>query len=474
MKMKNNLKERTLYVILIFLFLCHLFHPFTAGHAHAIQQVQKGPPESRRGLPSALLERGIVLDFAYTSDFFSNRAGGLERRSVHLGVFDFMLTLNLEQFLRWKGAVLSADLVRMYGKNPSDYVGDCQGVCNIAAFNNWKFYEAWIQQNLWKNKLSFLLGIYDLNSEFDVIETAGLFVNGSHGMGPEFSQSGKNGAPTYPFPALGIRAKIKLMDAMTLRTAILDGVPGDPDNPTNTIYRVRKDDGVLITSEIAIITGEEKLEYFPPISKRKQRRRHRAGFDFFRQLFRKYGLSKRNAVVQTIEVPVPNYTKIAFGGWYYTSDFDDIVERNISGNPVQRVGSWGTYALGEKVLWSDKDNPAKALRGFFRVGIADRHVNSIDGYTGSGLVYSGISQKHHHDQLGFAVAAAHLSRSFSRAGSSTGIVYDTWEIALECTYRIQINRWFFMQPDVQYIVNPGFVPSRNDAWVVGLRIEIAN
>ena len=36
-------------------------------------------------------------------------------------------------------------------------------------------------------KVSVLTCLYNLNSEFDVIETAGLFINSSHGIGPDYS-----------------------------------------------------------------------------------------------------------------------------------------------------------------------------------------------------------------------------------------------------------------------------------------------
>ena len=431
---------------------------------------KKKPIRDQNGLRTTLQERGIRLDAIYTCDLFKNLRGGIQRRSEYLGVVDLMLTINLEPLIHWKNATLSTDFVGIHGGNPSEHVGDFQGISNITAPNTWKIYEAWFQQNLWTDKLSILIGIYDVNSEFDVIETAGLFLNSSHGMGPEFSQSGKNGDPTFPYPDLALRVKMKLVENIYFQAAVLDGVPGDPENPKRTRFRIKKEDGALLTSEIIFITGEEKFKYLPPISKRKQRRRHRIGFDAFRKIFRGSGRRYRTPI---IEIPQQNYSKIAVGGWYYTSDFTDLFEYDENGNPKQHKGSWGMYALGERVLLSKKDDPAKALSLFLRVGISDKSVNRVNCYFGSGILYSGISPSHYNDQLGFAVAAAHNSDKFKKTMLNQGEIYDDWEVVLESSYRVQIKNWLYMQPDVQYIINPGYDSSLKNAMIIGTRIEVS-
>jgi signal transduction histidine kinase len=51
--------------------------------------------------------------------------------------------------------------------------------------------EGWIEQNLFGNQFSLLVGRYDLNSEFYRLHSAGLFLHSSFGIGPEFAQSGE-------------------------------------------------------------------------------------------------------------------------------------------------------------------------------------------------------------------------------------------------------------------------------------------
>ena len=46
------------------------------------------------------------------------------------------------------------------------------------------------------------------------------------------------------------------------------------------------------------------------------------------------------------------------------------------------------------------------------------------------------------------------------------------ETSAELTYSINLASWLYIQPNVQYIINPGTDPSVDDALVAGLRINI--
>lgn len=56
-------------------------------------------------------------------------------------------------------------------------------------------------------------------------------------------------------------------------------------------------------------------------------------------------------------------------------------------------------------------------------------------------------------------------------------VSSTWasacETAIELSYRAPISDWLTLQPDVQYVIHPSTDAARDDAWVFGLRVELA-
>lgn len=430
------------------------------------------------GLRTSFANKGICLDAIYTGEVVSNLRGGIRQGSSYLDVIDLMLAIDFDPIAFWQGTSFYVDIFGTHGSDPCDCVGDFQGVSNIAARNTWKIYEAWLQQNFLNEKISILCGIYDVNSEFDVLQTAGLFLNSSFGMGAEFAQSGKNGPSTFPLTSLGLRMKTQWSEHFCFQAAVLDGVPDEPESNWGTKYHINKDDGALITSEIIFITEKDKVKRLPWHSKRKRIYHQRRGFGKQRRLFHKSNDSKgrdqksgnRQRKFRRLQsnIPKQTYSKLAIGGWYYTSDFESVD----SMNPMQYQGSWGVYGLWEKSVFFANENTRSGLSYFLRVGISDENVNQVDKYIGGGIVHSGIFPQLDNDQMGVAIAAAHTSEKFKQAFIKQGEQIDNWEMAVELTYRAEINDWFSIQPDLQYIINPGFNPALKNAVTFGIRTEI--
>ncbi|MCZ7614000.1 MAG: carbohydrate porin [Ignavibacteriaceae bacterium] len=128
--------------------------------------------------------------------------------------------------------------------------GAMQGISNIAGVNHWKLYEAWIEQNFLNEDLSILIGLYDLNSEFDVRESSGIFINPSFGIGFDFAQSGENGPSIFPYASLALRINYNLSESFKILTAVFDGVPGSLDDEKGFQVQWNKDEGAMLSTEL--------------------------------------------------------------------------------------------------------------------------------------------------------------------------------------------------------------------------------
>jgi len=474
--MKTVLKRKISNIILFLLFLFST--SIVWGQVSPEIQSPKKLTGNWNGVRTALVSNGINLETVYTGEFVSNLQGGIGKGSEYLDVIDFIVDIDFEELISWKGANFHTDILGIHGGNPSDYIGDFQGVSNIAASNSWKIYEIWLQKKLWENRFSILLGMYDLNSEFDVLESAGLFLNSSFGMGAEFAQSGKNGPSTFPSTALALRFKTQINEQFCFQTAVLDGAPDDKKDSWGLNCIINKQDGVLLTSEIIFTSENTTVKRFQNFSRRKQYLRRGLRFNRNRKFLGRSNHSNRrnnktgrrykrqtgvlsNTTKQT-------YSKMAIGGWYYTSDFNYID----SENSLTSQGSWGIYGLWEKSIFTKNENIQQGLSVFLRLGISDGHTNQVDAYGGSGIVYSGIFPKFFQDQIGLAVAAAHNSDDFKNEILENGEKPDSWEVNFELSYRAEINEWCSIQPDVQYIFNPGFNPTLKNTVSFGTRLEI--
>ncbi|HEV8341012.1 MAG TPA: carbohydrate porin [Candidatus Binatia bacterium] len=117
-------------------------------------------------LKKQLGAHGIQLGIRYDGEIFINTSGGLRRGTTYLGNLNLQLTLDAQRLAGWPGATVFLYGLGTHGGHPSTFVGDAQGVSNIEAATKWKIEEGWIQQNLFGNRFSVLIGRYDLNSEF--------------------------------------------------------------------------------------------------------------------------------------------------------------------------------------------------------------------------------------------------------------------------------------------------------------------
>lgn len=365
---------------------------------------------------------GSLLQVAstYTGEMWRQVSGGIATGERYLDNLELTAMVDGGQWLGLDGLQLFGYVLYNNGHVLSDELtGAMQGVSNIEATRAVRLYELWSQWQFGSGAQSVRFGLYDLNSEFDSIETAGLFINPSHGIGPDFAQSGRNGPSIFPVTSLAVRAQ-KTVGAWTLQAAALDGVPGDPDDPDRAAIKLSRDEGALLVGE---------MNY-----------RAQSGL------------------------------RTAAGYWHYTADFDDLLATTAAGAPLQRDDNAGFYALVETpVFFADAAGQGLAL--FVRAGAAESRINPIARYFGAGVVYSGLFADGR-DQVGAAIAVAALGDSWRRAQADAGFATDAREYNCELTYRFDVTEWLSIQSDAQYIRNPGMDPELESGWVVGLRFEV--
>lgn len=354
---------------------------------------------------------GYLFEAIYTGEVLSNVSGGLETGTEYLDNLDLMLELDVPDLTgNGRGSLFLYGLYNNGATFAERYTGDVQVTSNIDAPEAWRIYEAWYEFG--SEQWSVRAGLYDLNSEFDVNETGALFLNSSHGIGPEFSQTGENGPSIFPVSSLALRGDWRRQD-VTVRVAILDGVPGHPDDPASNEINLGGSDGALLAAELDVaLTGSARL-----------------------------------------------WT----GYWRYTAEFErPFAAGTDDDNHGWYIGVERSFVLGRF-----------SASTFLRYGRANDELNVLQDYAGGGLVVDSPFPSRRHDQLGVAFASAGAGTSYrahlERSGMEPAARETTWEL----TYRAQLTERIAVQPNVQLISNPAANASIEDALVIGLRFELA-
>jgi len=378
----------------------------------------------------------------YTGAVVSDVEGGAQRGTVGLGAGAAQFTVHLRRLVGWQGAEFFLYLVGLHGGAPSSLVGDLQGVSTLEAPPAVRAEEAWLQQNLLRDRLSLLIGQYDLNTEFYFTRSGNLFLNGSPGMGAEFGLSGVEGPSSFPFTAVGTRIAYKPSRNSVLRAAVLDGVP--VDRPGGGIHLFAPGDGLLLVGEVALLSR-------PDTAARRPSRPFLIG----------RGLSR------------PYDGKVAIGSWYYTARFPDLIDTLSSGEPVERHGSACAYVIADQTLWRAPNGGPGLLTAYVQIGVGDPQVYQIGTYRGGGVTLTAPFPRRTQDEVGIAVAAARNGSHFVRAQSANGLTAPN-ETALELTYLAQLASWIAVQPDVQYVINPGGAGATPNALVLTLQLALSH
>lgn len=316
------------------------------------------------------------------------------------------------------------------GKPNTHFVGSLHGVDSIeVSTNTAKIFQAWIEKKWFDERLLLLFGLYDLNSEFYATESSALFLNPAPGIGAEMAPTGLNGPSVFPTSSLGLRATLRPAPDYYVQTVLLDGVPGDPNNPRGTHIQFNKGDGTLWVAE--------------------------AGYQPQRE-----GDARKAA----------GPSKLALGAWRYSSKFPDLIQTDVNGEPLMRKGNHGAYLLWEQPFYFDNDF---GFDTFLRGGVANAAINQLDRFVEVGVVSSGLIPGREHDRLGVSVSVARNGRQFRQAAQIAATPVDRAETAWELTYQARVNKWFSVQPNLQYVVNPGTDPSVENALVAAVRFEFS-
>jgi porin len=319
----------------------------------ACAPLERTPAHSHTRDPQEVDERPgpVLLQLTYTSEVTGNAAGGIKRGARYLDNLDIEFEADLDRMVGWTGGQLHLYGLYNNGASIGELIGDAQATSNIETGNRAiRLYEAWIDQKIGAN-VSLRAGLYDLNSEFDTLEAAGLFTSSAHGIGTDFSQSGRNGPSIFPSTSLAARVQVAPATGWVVRAAVLDGVPGDPDRPRRTAILLGQRDGALLVGEV--------------------------------------------------EAPVAD-GRLLFGHWRYTAKFDTIEGGAGTGNS-------GSYLRVELPL---ADRQERRIDGFARVGSASGRFNMFSSFASMGLKFTGWFPDRMADEFGIAVAAAFTSRPY--------------------------------------------------------------
>ena len=361
------------------------------------------------------------LGALYVADALSNVQGGLREGSAWLDFLELAVEMDAGRILGLGQLTTYASLVHSNRPTFSDrYVGDAMVVSNIDSGRALRVLEAWFDWGFAaRGPGSLRVGLYDLNSEFDTTESRGLFINSAYGMGQELAQTGRNGPSVYPVTALAARVGWAPHERWRVELAVVDGVPGDPGDTHRSRWHLSSSEGALCIAELTTSAG--------PLA------------------------------------------QLSVGHWRYTGTFEGLRPDRAD----SERDNHGTYVTAEFASHDPPRSDRARLHGFLRAGEANDRVNVFERHLAAGVVIDWPWPGPHGSQLGLAASEARVGADHRGTQRRAAAPVARYERNVELTWRVPLGAHAVLQPDLQYVVNPGAERRVPDAWVLGLRMELS-
>lgn len=358
---------------------------------------------------------GITLSLSDSENLLANLAGGIKQGATMQGVTTGTLEVDTAKAFNLPGGTFHISALQIHGQNLSPaYLGNLQTANGNEAQDTTRLWELWYDQSFANADLK--LGQQSIDNEFITSKYSALFLNTPTGWPLLPSDDLYGGGPAYPLASLGARLQVKATSNLTILTGVFNDNPGGGSFTDNaqtldaTGARFNLNTGALVIAEV---------QYTPPTT-------------------------------------LPGTYKL--GAWVDTASFPD----QLYGTAKMHHGNASLYAVADQSIWQSPSRSAQTLNIFGRIMGAPANENLIDLAFNGGLTLTAPLPGRDADQAGINLGLGHVSSRIPQRGTET---------LLELTYQAQLTPWLSLQPDIQYILNPGANASQSLAneFVTGIR-----
>jgi porin len=392
------------------------------------------------GVRQALARNGIGVGGFYYAEPYYNW-GGFDEGGEYQGVLELYADADMHKLGFWRGLCFHANGFQIHGNSiTAANIGSLMPVTSLEATDATRLFELWFEQTLVKDKLTVRFGQLAADEEFILSEGGGYFINGTWGWPSITAADLPSGGPAYPLATPGVRVAVTPSERTALLVGVYNGDPApacrneDPQRCNDHGLDFELDDPPLLMAEGAYTYNANGLR----------------------------GIVK-------------------IGGWHHFGKFNDqrfdsggalIAVTGNEGKPLDH--NWGLYGIIDQLIWRvpGSEEP-KGVGIFARVIGAPEDRNLIDWYFDGGVTFSGMFRRRPNDAFAVGFAYTNISDKVSAFDVDLGEPAPRdYEALVEICYTFQINDGLAIQPNFQYIWQPGGSDGVDDATVVGARTTI--
>jgi len=398
------------------------------------------------GMRDQLVDRGVTISSNFTTDIGGNPVGGLKQTAAYSGFLDLAVALDFEKTTPLKGLALTVSNYLASGRDLSYSIGNFFGVQEIYTPGTYYFGEMDLSLSLLDDTLILETGRLFAGDVFAASDLWLYYVNG--GINDNLNSLPANiFFPDFDVAAWAARATYQPREEWHLIAAMYNAdTRVEKINNHGACFSFDMDNGYLAMAQLA----------YKPHQNREDN-------------------------------GIPGST--TFGCYYQSSRFQELGDLS-----KRRRGNYGFYLMFDQMIyrgdWPEFKGPHYLRSGgsdaelikhpyHHRIAIpADRpkgltawaaaylapeeHINTQIYQLTGGLLYHGLPQNRDRDVTAFLVILGKFSEELEGQGIET---------VLELNHRFQIGQWFYVTPDIQFVIKPDGRRNIRNALVLGLEIS---
>jgi porin len=376
------------------------------------------------GLRNTLADEGFEIELGYAMEFMANPVGGESQGSTYVHNILLSLDFDLEKLISLPNSAFRIRGSQRSGNSLTNrHIGNAFSVQQLyGGGQTWRLVEVEMQHDLFDDHLNLAYGRLAATNDFLTSPLYCQFVSNAicgQPAAPFFNMP--QGITAYPEATWAARARVHPIEETYLQVGVYDGDPhqGNSNHGANFTFG---DNGVLILTEAGYKPDQGLL-----------------------------GL--------------PAAYKI--GGYYHTGDFEDVDGLR------DRTDNSGVYTLIDQMLYREEPEDTQGLYGFFVLVVApEQNRNIFPYFVSGGLIYEGLIDARPRDKVGFAVASGFFSQDLRDAQRENDVPRQYAETILELNYQYQATQYFYLRPDIQYVVDPNGYDEIDNAFVIGFEAGI--
>jgi porin len=402
------------------------------------------------GLRTWLGRYGISVSLSETSEVLGNVSGGIRRGFEYDGLTTAGVQIDAGKALGLEGGTFNASALQIHGRNLSaDNLATLQTSSGIESNRATRLWELWYEQALFDGEAAIKIGQQSIDQEFISSQYSALYLNTMMGWPMIPSADLYAGGPAYPLSSPGVRLRVQPAKSVTLLAGAFDDNPPGGPFASDSQLRGREASGTAFNLNTgALLIAEIQYALNQP--------------------------AEGDTVTPDQKSGLAGTYKLGF--WYDTAPFPDQrynfagqALAGFGGTPRSDAGNFSLYAVADQTVWQPDPNDPQSLSVFARAMGAPGDRNLIDFSIDAGVNLKAPLPGRDNDTFGVGYGLAKVSSGASGFDRDTNfygggpVPVRSVEQFVEVTYQYQICPWWMVQPDFQYVLDPGAGASNPNA-----------